>query len=121
MNRLARVFAVVLACQSALAADPPDSALENPGKVDQLSQNGLETPAGKRDGSVGATEEVEPVSSSIFASYTPAAGSAERGAIMDGVRGAIVTELSQVVIFKVEWLRVCDGWAFLKEIGRAHV
>ncbi len=46
--------------------------------------------------------------------YTPSPGSAERGAVMDGIRGPIVAELGQPVIFKVDLLRVREGWAFLK-------
>ena len=39
--------------------------------------------------------------------HTPAAGSAERKEVMDGLRG------DQKVVFKVHYLRVHDEWAFV--------
>ena len=48
----------------------------------------------------------------------PPPGSAERAAIMDGIRGGVVAELGQLVIFKVDHLRVQEGWAFLKAYPR---
>jgi hypothetical protein len=44
---------------------------------------------------------------------TPKAGSAERKAIMDALRIPVQAELKQEVIFKVDRLKVLDGWAFL--------
>ena len=45
---------------------------------------------------------------------TPKPGSPERKAILDAVRGPIEKELKQEVIFRVNHLKVKDGWAFLK-------
>ncbi|HYF35597.1 MAG TPA: hypothetical protein VD994_09935 [Prosthecobacter sp.] len=44
---------------------------------------------------------------------TPKAGSPERKAIMDALRIPVQAELKQPVIFKVDRLKVLDGWAFL--------
>lgn len=43
---------------------------------------------------------------------TPAAGTAERKAIMDTLRPPVEKDLRQPVIFKVERLRVSGPWAF---------
>lgn len=43
----------------------------------------------------------------------PAAGSKLRKQILDGLRPSIEKDLKQKVIFKVEEMRVYDGWAFL--------
>lgn len=60
------------------------------------------------------TREGVPAQQLAAGTYTPPPGRAERGAIMDGIRGPIVAELRQAVLFKVEFLRVRDGWTFLK-------
>lgn len=44
---------------------------------------------------------------------TPKSGSAERRAIMDALRVPVEKDLKQKVIFKVNALRVLNGWAFL--------
>ena len=44
---------------------------------------------------------------------TPKAGSPERKAIMDALRVPVEKDLKQKVIFKVDSLRVQNGWAFL--------
>ena len=46
--------------------------------------------------------------------YTPAAGSAERKAIMDSLRQPVTKELGQSVVFVVAQLKVCGNWAFLE-------
>jgi hypothetical protein len=45
---------------------------------------------------------------------TPAAGSAERKAIMDALRVPVEKKLKQKVIFKVNHLKVLNGWAHLR-------
>jgi hypothetical protein len=45
---------------------------------------------------------------------TPKAGSAERKAIMDALRNPVEKELGKKVVFKVEHLKVLDGWAFMR-------
>jgi hypothetical protein len=45
---------------------------------------------------------------------TPKPGSAEREAIMDGLRGAAKKDLGHTVIFKVDQLRVVGDWAFAR-------
>lgn len=50
--------------------------------------------------------------------YTPPAGSPERKAIMNALRGGVQTEFKQAVIFEVEHLKVNRGWAFLRGIPR---
>lgn len=46
--------------------------------------------------------------------YTPAAGSAERKAIMDSLREPVMEALRQPVVFVVSQLNVCGKWAFLE-------
>ena len=46
--------------------------------------------------------------------YTPKPGSNERKAILDAARDPIEDVLRKEVIFRVEHLKVKDGWAFLK-------
>lgn len=43
----------------------------------------------------------------------PAPGTALRKAVLDGLRPSIEKDLKQKVIFKVETIRVYDGWAFV--------
>jgi hypothetical protein len=45
---------------------------------------------------------------------TPAAGSEERRAIMDAIRGPAQKDLKQTVIFKVDHLRVAGEWAYAR-------
>jgi hypothetical protein len=47
---------------------------------------------------------------------TPAAGSAERKAIADALRAPVERELKQKVIFKVDHLKLQNGWAFLRGV-----
>ena len=44
---------------------------------------------------------------------TPKMGSDERKAIMDGLRVSVQSQLKNPVVFKVNKLRVLNGWAFL--------
>ena len=56
------------------------------------------------------------LSVSVFAqgrAYTPKPGTAERKAIMDGLRAPVEKQLKKSVVFKVDHLKVQDGWAFL--------
>src|SRR5215469_5738450 len=45
--------------------------------------------------------------------YTPEKGSAERKAIVDALRVPVERTLHQPVIFKIDSLKVLNGWAFL--------
>jgi len=45
--------------------------------------------------------------------HTPERGSEERKAIMDALRPSVEKKLQQQVIFKVDHLKVQNGWAFL--------
>ncbi|HEY6329895.1 MAG TPA: hypothetical protein VI756_11205 [Blastocatellia bacterium] len=45
--------------------------------------------------------------------YTPAAGSPERRGIMDAARIPIEAKLKKHVVFKVDRLKVENGWAFM--------
>ena len=47
---------------------------------------------------------------------TPAAGSPERKAIADALRAPVERELKQKVVFKVDSLKLKDGWAFLRGV-----
>jgi hypothetical protein len=47
---------------------------------------------------------------------TPAAGSPERKAIADALRAPVERELKQKVIFKIDHLKLKDGWAFLRGV-----
>ena len=114
MNRLALIIAFVFIGGPLRAGDPTGKVAPGGGKPDQVSQNVLEQQQGRPAGSVNPTQEGVPVQQLATGAYTPPPGSAERGAIMDGLRGPVVNELRQPVIFKVELLRVREGWAFLK-------
>ena len=46
--------------------------------------------------------------------YVPPAGSAERKAIMDSLRGPVQSELKQDVVFLTKKFAVCRDWAFLE-------
>jgi hypothetical protein len=46
--------------------------------------------------------------------HTPAAGSAERKAILDVLRVPCERDLEQKVVFRVDHLRVVDQWAFAR-------
>ena len=48
--------------------------------------------------------------------YTPAAGSAERRAVADALRAPVERELRQKVVFKIDALKLKDGWAFLRGV-----
>lgn len=48
--------------------------------------------------------------------YTPAPGSVERKAIMDGLRIPVEKELKKKVVFKIDHLKVKDGWAFMRGV-----
>jgi hypothetical protein len=47
---------------------------------------------------------------------TPAPGSPERKAIADALRAPVERELKQKVIFKIDRLKVQNGWAFLSGV-----
>lgn len=47
---------------------------------------------------------------------TPAPGSEERTALMDALRESVEPELEQQVIFKIDSLKVSDGWAFMRGV-----
>ena len=46
--------------------------------------------------------------------YTPQTGGIERKAIMDALRKPVQRELAQDIIFRVNWLKAQNGWAFLR-------
>jgi hypothetical protein len=48
--------------------------------------------------------------------YTPERGSAERKAIVDALRVPIEKQLKRPVIFKIEHLKVQQGWAFMRAV-----
>jgi len=48
--------------------------------------------------------------------YIPAAGSAERKAIMDELRGPCEADLRQKVIFRVQHLRIVGRWALARVV-----
>jgi len=50
------------------------------------------------------------------AAYTPKFGSGERKAIMDSLRVPVEKRLRKPVVFKVDHLKVQDGWAFLRGV-----
>jgi hypothetical protein len=63
------------------------------------------------------------VLASIFAiaqeqPYTPEAGTAERKAIMDALRVPIKKQLKKDVIFKIDALKVQNGWAFVRGVPK---
>lgn len=48
--------------------------------------------------------------------YTPKRGEPERQAILDALRASVDKELKKKVIFKVDHLKVQNGWAFLRGV-----
>ena len=50
--------------------------------------------------------------------HVPPRGSAERRAVMDGLRPTIERELKQPVIFEVRTMRVLGAWAFVEALPR---
>lgn len=50
--------------------------------------------------------------------HVPKAGSDERKAIMDALRVPVETELKKKVIFKIDHLKVKDGWAFMRGVPK---
>jgi len=48
--------------------------------------------------------------------YTPAPGSAQRKAIMDSLRVPVEKKVNKKVVFKVDHLKVKDGWAFMRGV-----
>lgn len=48
--------------------------------------------------------------------HTPKVGTAERAAIMDGLRQPLMRRVKQKVIFKPNILQVQDGWAFFEGV-----
>ncbi|HYG82520.1 MAG TPA: hypothetical protein VD861_19140 [Pyrinomonadaceae bacterium] len=48
--------------------------------------------------------------------YTPAPQTAERKAIADALRVPVEKKLKKSVVFKIEHLKVLDGWAFLRGV-----
>jgi hypothetical protein len=59
----------------------------------------------------GSTRGVAPADTSR--PYTPEKGSSERKAIVDALRTPVEKKLKQPVIFKIDHLKVQNGWAFL--------
>lgn len=50
------------------------------------------------------------------AARTPAAGSAERKAVLDALRVPVEKELKKKVVFKVDALKVQGAWAFVRGV-----
>jgi hypothetical protein len=50
--------------------------------------------------------------------HTPPSGSAERTAILDALRAPVQKELKRAALFKVDHLKVQNGWAFLRGVPR---
>ena len=46
--------------------------------------------------------------------FTPEPGSPLRKTLMNSLRQPIMAILNQSVVFKVDWLQVKDGWAFMR-------
>jgi hypothetical protein len=51
--------------------------------------------------------------------YTPERGDPERQAIMDTLRVPVKRELKNGVIFKIDALKVQDGWAFVRGVPKS--
>ncbi len=48
--------------------------------------------------------------------YSPKIGSAERAAVLGTLRSAVQQEIKKPVVFKVDHLKVQDGWAFMRGV-----
>ena len=59
---------------------------------------------------------VAPAAPAQEAARTPAAGSAERKAILDALRVPVEKELKRKVVFKVDGLKVRGAWAFMRGV-----
>jgi hypothetical protein len=80
-----------------------EADLSASGKV--LKVDSVKSFGGKPSGS-GSTTQGEP--------YTPAPQTPERKAIADALREPVQAKLKKSVVFKIDHLKVQDGWAFLK-------
>ena len=61
------------------------------------------------------------ICSSLWAqeqAYTPKVGSTERRAVLGALRLVVRPELKRPVVFKVDHLKVQDGWAFMRGVPR---
>ncbi len=59
-----------------------------------------------------------PPAASSSGPYAPKAGSVERKMIMDALRGPVQDKLTRQVIFKVDHLKIKDGWAFMRGVPK---
>jgi hypothetical protein len=50
--------------------------------------------------------------------YTPKVGSTERKAVLGALRSVVQQELRKPVVFRVDHLKVQDGWAFMRGVPR---
>ena len=50
--------------------------------------------------------------------YTPKRGDPERQALLDALRAPVEKKLKRPVVFKVDHLKVQDGWAFLRGVPK---
>jgi hypothetical protein len=48
--------------------------------------------------------------------YSPKVGSPERNAVLEALRVAVRQEIKKTVVFKVDHLKVQDGWAFVRGV-----
>jgi hypothetical protein len=50
------------------------------------------------------------------AAYTPKLNSPERKQILDALRSPVESELKKAVVFKVDHIKVLNGWAFMRGV-----
>ena len=82
-----------------------EADLSASGKI--LKVNSVKSHGGKPSGSQAETQG-QP--------HTPAPQTPERKAIADALRAPVEKELKKSVVFKIDHLKVLDGWAFLRGV-----
>lgn len=91
-----------------------ESACKVPGLEADLSASGkvlkvdLVKSLGRKASGAQAESQGQP--------YTPAPQTAERKAIADALRAPVEKKLKKSVVFKIDHLKVQDGWAFLRGV-----
>jgi hypothetical protein len=101
-------------CEVAGTVDS-ESACKVPGLEANLSASGKITKV-ESVKSLGRKKQSDSQSPSQEQPYTPEPQTAERKAIADALRAPVQEKLKKSVVFKIDHLKVQDGWAFLRGV-----
>lgn len=102
---IAAAGCVLVACTPRIPSRPPGPSID-PTSTPNTSES---APPVEYTGPI-----VEPKSDLTRELHSPVAGSAERTAILDALRGPVEAELEQPVVFKVNLIRAQGEWAFVR-------